>query len=56
MSRRMSDHAPMPTGLAKSRPETASVINAMVFKHTKYPNAAKEYIRFMMEADSTIPG
>ena len=23
----------------------------MVFKHSKYPNAAKEYLRFMMEAD-----
>ncbi len=48
-------HAPMPTGLAKSRPETATVINAMVFKHTKYPNAAKEYIRFMMESDQYDP-
>ena len=49
------DHAPMPTGRAKSRPETASVINAMVFKHTKYPNAAKEYIRFMMESEQYDP-
>jgi multiple sugar transport system substrate-binding protein len=23
----------------------------MAFKHTKYPNAAKDYLRFMMEAD-----
>jgi len=23
----------------------------MLFKHSKYPNAAKEYIRFMMEKD-----
>jgi multiple sugar transport system substrate-binding protein len=49
------DHAPMPLGLAKSTPESALVINGMIFKHTKYPNAAKEYIRFMMEADQYEP-
>ena len=27
----------------------------MVFKHTKYPNAAKEYLRFMMEANQYEP-
>jgi multiple sugar transport system substrate-binding protein len=42
-------HAPMPLGVAKTRPETALLLNTMVFKHTKYPNAAKEWIRFMME-------
>ncbi|MGH7040553.1 MAG: ABC transporter substrate-binding protein [Acetobacteraceae bacterium] len=31
-------------------PMSALVVNAMLFKHSKYPNAAKEYIRFMMEA------
>jgi multiple sugar transport system substrate-binding protein len=50
-----TDHAPMPRGRAASRPETASVINAMIFKHSKFPNAAKEYIRFMMEADQYDP-
>ncbi|MBV9653730.1 MAG: extracellular solute-binding protein, partial [Acetobacteraceae bacterium] len=49
------DHAPLPKGLAKSTPESALVINAMAFKHTKYPNAAKEYIRFMMEAEQYEP-
>ncbi len=50
-----TDHAPMPTGRAASRPETASVINSMVFRHTKFPNAAKEYIRFMLEAEQYDP-
>lgn len=50
-----TDHAPMPTGLVGKRPESASIINAMIFKHTKYPNAAKEYIRFMMEAEQYEP-
>jgi len=27
----------------------------MVFKHTKYPNAAKEYIRFMLEVEQYDP-
>jgi multiple sugar transport system substrate-binding protein len=41
----------MPLGLAKSRPETATMPNMMIFKHSKYPNAAKDYIRFMMEQE-----
>jgi multiple sugar transport system substrate-binding protein len=45
------NHARMPTGMAASAPESALVLNAMVFNHTKYPNAAKEYLRFMMEAE-----
>ena len=27
----------------------------MVFKHTKFPNASKEFIRFMMEAEQYDP-
>ncbi|MBV8094514.1 MAG: extracellular solute-binding protein, partial [Acetobacteraceae bacterium] len=49
------DHAPMPLGLASSTPESALIINGMIFKHTKYPNAAKEYLRFMMEAEQYEP-
>ncbi len=46
------NHAPMPVGAGVGRPtETSLVINAMVFKHTKFPNAAKEYLRFMMETE-----
>ena len=33
----------------------ALVINAIVFKHTKYPNAAKQYLRFMMEQEQYVP-
>ena len=36
-------------GWRKRQPESALVLNAMVFKHSKYPNAAKDYLRFMME-------
>ena len=44
-----TDHAPMPFGVVGKRPETALILNAMVFKHTKYPNAAKRFLAFMME-------
>ena len=46
-----TDHAPMPLDPHGKRPETALIVNAMIFKHTKYPNAAKEFLRFMMEQE-----
>jgi len=49
------DHAPMPVGVAKSPPEAPLILNGMAFRHTKYPNAAKEYLRFMLEADQYEP-
>ena len=45
----------MPRGLSKQSPESALVVNAMLFKHSKYPNAAKEYLRFMMEKEQYGP-
>jgi multiple sugar transport system substrate-binding protein len=48
-------HQDAPYGLSKRRPQSAGPMNAMIFKHSKYPNAAKEYIRFMMEADQYGP-
>lgn len=43
------DHASMPFGVATKTPEQCLVLNAMVFKHSKFPNAAKQYLQFMME-------
>jgi multiple sugar transport system substrate-binding protein len=43
-------HAEMPYGAAAKAPETALTLNAMVPRYTRVPNAAKEYLRFMMEA------
>lgn len=40
-----------PYGFSKQKPQSAAPISAMLFKTSKYPNAAKEYIRFMMEKD-----
>jgi multiple sugar transport system substrate-binding protein len=48
-------HQTIPKGFAPRPPILATPINAMVFNHTKYPNAAKDYIRFMMEADQYGP-
>jgi len=48
-------HQDAPYGFSKRRPESAAPMNAMLFKHSKYPNAAKEYLRFMMEADQYGP-
>ncbi len=50
-----TQHQVLPRGVAKRSPMSATPMNAMVFKHTKYPNAAKEYLRFMMEADQYGP-
>ena len=50
-----TNHQPPPFGLAKRAPQSSLVVNAMTFKHTKYPNACKEYLRFMMEAPQYAP-
>ena len=49
------NHARMPIGPVGRSTETALVINAMLFKHSKYQGAAKEYLRFMMEAPQYDP-
>jgi multiple sugar transport system substrate-binding protein len=48
-------HQIPPLGIAKQRPASALVVNAMLFKHSKYPNAGKEYLRFMMEQEQYGP-
>jgi multiple sugar transport system substrate-binding protein len=50
-----TDHARRPRGRATAAPDSATVLNAMVFRHTRFPNAGKEYIRFLMEAEQYDP-
>ena len=50
-----TNHQLVPRGLSKQSPKSALVVNAMLFKHSKYPNAAKEYLRFMMEKEQYGP-
>jgi multiple sugar transport system substrate-binding protein len=45
----------MPFGLAKSSPMAGLTMNAMVFKHSKYPNAAKAFLQFMFEREQYDP-
>jgi len=44
-------HAQFPIGPVGVPTEYHLFFNQMVFKHTKYPKAAKEFIRFMMEQE-----
>ena len=48
-------HARMPIGPLGRPAERALIVNQMVFGHTQYPNAAKEYLRFMMEREQYEP-
>ena len=50
-----TEHAALVKGLATSAPMSATILNGMVFKHTKFPNAAKAYLTFMMEAEQYDP-
>ncbi len=38
-----------------SRPSSTSSSPMMIFKYSKYPKAAKEYLRFMMENEQYVP-
>lgn len=48
-------HANMPIGPLGQPAELNLFTQAMVFEHTKYPNAAKEYLRFMWEKEQYEP-
>jgi len=48
-------HANLPIGPVGKPTELHLFFNQMVFKYTKFPNAAKEYIRFMMEKEQYEP-
>ena len=50
-----TDHAFMPFGPVGRNPQSALILNAMVFKHSKYPNAAQQYLRFLMEEEQYEP-
>lgn len=48
-------HARMPVGPVGFGTETALIVNSMIFKHTKYPNAAKAFLLFLMEQEQYDP-
>jgi multiple sugar transport system substrate-binding protein len=50
-----SEHQLLPKGLAKVSPMAGLTLNAMLFKHSPYPNAAKAFLQFMMEKEQYEP-
>jgi multiple sugar transport system substrate-binding protein len=50
-----TEHQFMPMGLAKSSPMAGLTLNAMLFKHSPYPNAAKAFLQFMLEHEQYEP-
>jgi multiple sugar transport system substrate-binding protein len=49
------DHALFPIGPIGRPTVQANFLQAYVFKYTKYPNAAKDYLRFMWEGEQYMP-
>ena len=45
------NHAAFPVGPVGRQTLSALFFTSVIFKYTKYPNAAKEYLRFMMEKE-----
>jgi multiple sugar transport system substrate-binding protein len=50
-----TEHQFSPKGLAATYPMSGLTMNAMVFKHSPYPNAAKAFLQFMLERDQYEP-
>ena len=48
-------HASFPVGPVGVPTESHLFFNQMIMKYTKYPNAAKEFLRFMMEKEQFEP-
>lgn len=48
-------HGKFPHGLDGKDRVLNLVFPMMIFKYSKYPNAAKEYLRFMMEKEQYVP-
>jgi multiple sugar transport system substrate-binding protein len=50
-----TEHQLLPKGLASISPMAGLTLNAMVFKHSPYPNAAKAFLQFMLEKEQYEP-
>jgi multiple sugar transport system substrate-binding protein len=50
-----SEHQVLPKFLAPASPMSGLTLNAMVFKHSQYPNAAKAFLTYMLEKDQYEP-
>jgi len=50
-----TEHTELPHGVAGGWPSAPLTLNGMVFKHSRYPNAAKAFLAFMLEAEQYEP-
>ena len=50
-----SEHQLLPKFLAPISPMSGLTLNAMLFKHSQYPNAAKAFLTFMLEKEQYEP-
>jgi len=50
-----TEHQLLPKGLASTSPMAGLTLNAMVFKHSSYPNAAKALLQFLLEKEQYEP-
>ncbi|WP_144186493.1 ABC transporter substrate-binding protein [Elioraea rosea] len=50
-----TEHSLLPKGKAAASPMAGLTLNAMTFRHSRYPNAAKALIAFLMEAEQYDP-
>ena len=50
-----TEHTLLSKGLATTSPMAGLTLNAMVFKHSRFPNAAKALLAFLMEAPQYDP-
>ncbi|WP_160122891.1 ABC transporter substrate-binding protein [Rhodovarius lipocyclicus] len=50
-----TEHMLLPKGLASASPMAGLTLNAMVFKHSRYPNASKALLQFLLEREQMDP-
>jgi multiple sugar transport system substrate-binding protein len=50
-----TEHTNVPLGLSQYPATAGLTMNAMAFKHSKYPNAAKAFLQFMLEHEQYEP-
>ncbi len=50
-----TQHQLLPFGLLDKSPMAGLTLNAMVFKHSRFPNAAKAFLQFMLEHEQYEP-
>jgi multiple sugar transport system substrate-binding protein len=50
-----TEHSFLPKGVASTPPQGGLTLNAMVFRHSRFPNAAKALLAFLMEKEQYDP-